>query len=601
MFPAPDIDPIIGLTFALTGRPGAYAVLVGSGLSTSAGIPTGWQILLDLIRRVAALDREDPGDSPDEWFVRRTGHAPTYSELLRTLGATPAERQAILRGYIEASTEHGDERRPTAAHRALARLAAAGYVKVILTTNFDRLIEQALTEAGVTYTVLATADSVAGALPLVHSGVVVIKLNGDYLDPGIKNTEVELDSYDVSVEQLVDQVLDQYGLIVCGWSATHDGALRRAVERCTNRRFSCYWALRGTPTPEAEELIQLRQAEVVHISDADKFFGQLADACDGLMDFHQTHPLTVVADVATAKRELASDRRPIVVHDRLRAEIERVRRLPIYTDPKYSGVDHLHVVAQLEADLERLLALTATLAYWGDSGTDQWWIPDIGRFGERPYAGGEVRLIDLVRIPGMMLLWTGGVAAVASYRSELLVALLTVPQSTPSYSSSNEQVPASISLTPEVLHVGDDAKRVYRVLKPIFVEHLGIGMDAFIEAWESWQYLLLALGWDARLTNNQTVGNFSPHIRVDTFQTQTPVPALLFRRSLERDGERHKLLAAGLFGGSVERMRTALDHTDESYGKRAEDADWSLLAPTGSGSLPTGRHYPGSFSADPDE
>ena len=46
------------------------------------------------------------------------------------------------------------EKEPTLAHRAIAELAAQGFIKVIITTNFDRLVETALREEGVEPTVL---------------------------------------------------------------------------------------------------------------------------------------------------------------------------------------------------------------------------------------------------------------------------------------------------------------------------------------------------------------------------------------------------------------------------------------------------------------
>jgi hypothetical protein len=39
------------LAFSMSENPGVYAVLLGSGVSRSAGIPTGWEITLELIRR----------------------------------------------------------------------------------------------------------------------------------------------------------------------------------------------------------------------------------------------------------------------------------------------------------------------------------------------------------------------------------------------------------------------------------------------------------------------------------------------------------------------------------------------------------------------
>jgi hypothetical protein len=51
-----DLDPFDALALSLHHSPGVYAILVGSGLSHAAGIPTGWEITLNLVSRLATLD-----------------------------------------------------------------------------------------------------------------------------------------------------------------------------------------------------------------------------------------------------------------------------------------------------------------------------------------------------------------------------------------------------------------------------------------------------------------------------------------------------------------------------------------------------------------
>ena len=225
------ISPTESLAFSMHANPGVYAVLVGSGVSRTATIPTGWEITLDLVRKLAAVRKETCDPAPAEWYRATLGKEPDYSNLLDTLCKTAAERQQLLRGYFEPRPEDREEgaKQPTAAHRAIATLAAKGFVRVILTTNFDRLTETALDDAGVTPTVLSTPDQVQGALPLIHTRCCVVKLHGDYLDTRIRNTQAELDSYPDEVNRLLDRVFDEFGLVVCGWSATWDRALRQAL------------------------------------------------------------------------------------------------------------------------------------------------------------------------------------------------------------------------------------------------------------------------------------------------------------------------------------------------------------------------------------
>src|SRR5688572_24055288 len=51
-------DPLVAMAVALQATPGAYALLLGSGLSRSAQVPTGWEDVLDLARRLADEDGE---------------------------------------------------------------------------------------------------------------------------------------------------------------------------------------------------------------------------------------------------------------------------------------------------------------------------------------------------------------------------------------------------------------------------------------------------------------------------------------------------------------------------------------------------------------
>jgi hypothetical protein len=182
--------------------------------------------------------------------------------LLEALAGTPAERRQLLRSYFEPSNEDraAGVKVPTAAHRAIAELARRGHTRVVLTTNFDRLLEQAMEAAGVTPAVISAADSIDGAMPLIHAPLTVVKLHGDYLDSRLRNTEVELGTYDAKMDLLLDRVLDEFGLVVCGWSASWDAALRRAIERCPTRRFTTWWAARGELGSEASGLVAQRRS-----------------------------------------------------------------------------------------------------------------------------------------------------------------------------------------------------------------------------------------------------------------------------------------------------------------------------------------------------
>lgn len=136
---------------------------------------------------------------------------------------------------------------------------------MIVTTNFDRLMENALRERGIEPTVVSSVDALAGAEPLTHSACHLLKLHGDYKDARIRNTETELSGYPGPYDALLDRNLDEHGLIVCGGSGEWDHALRAAFLRAPNRRYSVFWAARSNIGSRARELVDHRRAGVIPI------------------------------------------------------------------------------------------------------------------------------------------------------------------------------------------------------------------------------------------------------------------------------------------------------------------------------------------------
>src|SRR3546814_9053369 len=74
-------DPLSQLTFSVYENKGVFAVLLGSGLSRSAQIPTGWEITLDLVRRVAMSQGVD--EQPDWATWRSEEHTSELQSLMR--------------------------------------------------------------------------------------------------------------------------------------------------------------------------------------------------------------------------------------------------------------------------------------------------------------------------------------------------------------------------------------------------------------------------------------------------------------------------------------------------------------------------------------
>ena len=380
------------------------------------------------------------GSTPDdleEWHRDRFGAEPDYSRLLDTLTSRPADRAALLRRYFEPGPlEEGAEpeagyRVPTIAHHAIAELVELGVVRMIVTTNFDRLMEQALNARGIVPTVVDSDDALRGAEPYVHARCWVVKLHGDYLDGRIKNTATELASYSRAMNQLLDRVFDDFGLIVCGWSATWDTALRRAMLRAKGRRYGWFWFATGGLSADAQRLVAHRRAEVVPIRGADEAFTRLAEQVRSLLESDRPDPETTAAVVATVKRYIPDDRYRVRLHDLVHEETERAHaaRLVGFEMQPAEAVDTVPLqLRRYEALSERPIAILAALGYHGSPHHSPLIVRGIELLAPRARAGGYVDFIQLQLYPAILLTYAAGIAALAAGRFEHLVAALTRPR-----------------------------------------------------------------------------------------------------------------------------------------------------------------------------
>ena len=404
-------------------------MLLGSGLSRVAGIPTGWEITLELIRRVAVAEGVKEIDDPAKWYRDTKGREPDYSAILDMVALTPEERRAVLHNFIAPKPQDVEAGRkiPTPAHRALARLAAAGYIRVILTTNFDRLTETALREAGVEPTVISSEDDAVGAVPLPHAGCVMVKLHGDYLDIRIRNTPKELASYDPRLDQYLDRVLDEFGLIVIGWSGEWDDALRAAIARCPTRRFTTWWAARGGRLRDrAQDLVAGRRAQLIAIENADEFLTSIEQKIECLEEIGRPHPLSAKLAVAELKRYLPDPQQRIRLHDLVFGEVRGAvaRADSMTSNGPWSTEEFRRRVEAYEATFEIVRQIAATGARWCRGEDEPMWCEVVRRCCQvYRMTSGLVAWIELQAYPPLLAFYSVGLGAAADGRFRLLKQL----------------------------------------------------------------------------------------------------------------------------------------------------------------------------------
>lgn len=438
------LDARISLATSVHAQPGVYALLIGSGTSTGTGMPTGYGVIQALVRQAAAASPHPLNDDDVEtWWSRHgDGQDLGYSNLLEELAPTQAARSALLSEFFEASDDDRNDQRkvPGPAHKAIAELVRKGLIKVIVTTNFDRLLEQALSAAGVVPQVVDSEAAVRGMKPLVHSACTVIKVHGDYKSLEQRNTLAELSSYGEGMQRLIEQVLDEYGLVINGWSAEWDKALVQALKGRRSRRYPLFWTAYSTLGEAGAELAERHNAVVIDRVSADDFFPDLLSRLESLESLNAT-PLSEAMAVARLKKLLPYREKHIELRDFIETEIEKLTALvaarpQLHPSTESPGLNSESV--QMDAECSRLLNASRTLIKLIVTGvmfdrdrlhTDLWvWVIE-QLLRCRPQMSGPFHeyWVNLSHYPALLVFRASTIAAVAVKHEDVFLKLSREP------------------------------------------------------------------------------------------------------------------------------------------------------------------------------
>lgn len=403
-----DDPKFVRLVFGVHREPGAYALLLGSGVSRGAGIPSGWEITVKLVEELAKLQAPGAEDAL-EWYQSQYGEGPRYDKVLELVGKGSADRQAIVRPYFEPTQTEKDNgiKVPGVAHKSIARLVKQGYIRVILTTNFDRLLEGALGDVGVTPNVVNGAEGIDGARSYASEQCTIVKINGDYQDTRIRNSVPELSEYPASLNTYLGAILDAYGLVVCGWSATYDEALVRLLTSHPNLRYGTYWLAKEDLGREALNVANSRKADVIPIASADQAFQALADTIQSQDVGTRSDPFTV-DQITALVRDYASDP---TRESRLADILQELSRSAAEMAPSLMSEIAIPTkeavqsgITRMTAAIEPLACAVACTSYYGSDGQVRWVQNAFGRVAQRGLDNiGEDPTHGLVLLPATIV------------------------------------------------------------------------------------------------------------------------------------------------------------------------------------------------------
>lgn len=447
-------DDIIPVAFAVASSPKRYALLLGSGIS-GGKILAGKEIARDLIRKIAAASKEQFDGDPLDWYREKYGREPTFAGLFGRLKARTGDKEAILSEYFTVRVEEGERvaPEPSSAHRVIATMVREGLVSLIITTNFDNLMELALQDEGIQPAVI-TELSEPGKMSIIPDRCRVIKVNGDYPSTDLKMTPEDLKDYSPELKDYLDRIFSEYGLIICGWSAKDDTGLVRILTREglgkeRVRRYSTIWCRRKESRAIPGEVTEALHPLEIEIASADEFFRELYSRIEVLRRYEHKEPMSASTAVQRVKHVLREPKPELALPDLINEGTDRVlefvKARQQYQTASIDGREfYMATLRKFEDAATPLAAMLATVAYYDDSTfadliTDTIvqlinippTMPEISEIQNletktvQAYAQG---LLQLRNYPGLLAIYASGIAAVRARHFNALEAILRRPK-----------------------------------------------------------------------------------------------------------------------------------------------------------------------------
>lgn len=278
---------------------------LGAGASAGARIPTATDLMWSFKRTIFATEQKLSlkaiGDLADEnvrqriqaYFdasgkFPRAGDADEYATLFEFTYPDAKDRRTTLGGLLTGA-------RPSFGHTALAALMRVDSARVVWTTNFDRVVEDAAYDAfgGSSPVTVSSIESSDVALRALNdeSFPLIVKLHGDFQSERLKNTTAELRQQDAVLRHALSEACRRFGLIVVGYSG-RDHSVMDVLDEAARQKSAfpsgLFWMVRseGLVFDRVGQLIELAKSNGIdaHLVEVETFdelvgdmFGQISD------------------------------------------------------------------------------------------------------------------------------------------------------------------------------------------------------------------------------------------------------------------------------------------------------------------------------------
>lgn len=257
-----------------------FSLFLGAGASRSSGVVLASE-MIRAWREMAFSEAGSPGGELVAWCKAKGWYeSPTeYSDMFEALFPDERARQK----YIESRVEAGS---PGWGYLYLANIMREGRFNLVFTTNFDDLVNEALTRFYGYNPVVCAADTDVATINVSTQRPKIVKLHGDYLFKSLKNTREELARLTTNMERKFGEFARQFGMVVIGYHGADQSIMSMLAGLLADRdNFprGIYWGVHDASRPLAEPLAQLvatypTRLRLFQCEDFDVFMANLHEA-----------------------------------------------------------------------------------------------------------------------------------------------------------------------------------------------------------------------------------------------------------------------------------------------------------------------------------
>ena len=253
-----------------------FCFIIGAGASIQSGIPTGAELVKKWLEELREMyDDEELEKWKEEEDIKglENGEAARYYPQIyeKRFSSDPEEGYFCLEDIIE-------RKEPSFGYSVLAKILAETHHNVVITTNFDSLVEDALFIYANKRPLVCGHEALAGFIKPIMRRPLIAKIHRDVLlapksDPQGTHSLAE------GWKKSLSNIFKFYTPVIIGYGG-NDGSLMgflNELEPINGGMFWCYWRPGGEPEEEILNLVMKHNGYLVPIEGFDELMLLLND------------------------------------------------------------------------------------------------------------------------------------------------------------------------------------------------------------------------------------------------------------------------------------------------------------------------------------